>query len=272
VKRYRHYTKETAILLSCFGSVIEQNMYEDLARETQERFDGCDVFVSYSSRMVIKKLAKEGKYYKNLAQTLADIDALGYKRIVVASVNLFPTDEHELLIKTVEGFKHFSMANIRHTKAIIHKTKESSLMLKALHEAVSEEGWANLYVIHGVPLLHWEGNHAVTYAESFLKLLSAHNYTCSLEGSFPFYAVGDVLAEQMKEQGITRVQIVPMLLVSGNHYRNDMVEIAQTLAQHFETRIAPSLSASERFNLIELPDVRAIIFKNIEEEIIKLGC
>ncbi len=80
---------------------------------------------------------------------------LGYRNIVVASINLFPTDEHELLIRTVNGFREFSYSNIRHTRAIINKTKEATLLLKELNEKISRDGVANLYVIHGVPLFRF---------------------------------------------------------------------------------------------------------------------
>jgi len=271
MKRYRHYKKDKAIILACFGSVIEQDMYLALQKEVEEKFEGVDVFLSFSSRMVLKDLHKRGMDYKNLPQVLADVDMLGYRNIIVTSVNLFPTDEHELLQRTVKGFSEFSYANIRATKAIINKTKETSLALKGLTEAISEEKWANLFVIHGVPILDLAGLSSVGYTEEFLQLISKKNYTCSLEGAFPYYAVKEALVEQMKEDGITHVQIVPMLLVSGNHYVKDMVEISNELGEYFESRIVPSLTASKRFNLIELGSIREIMFQNIKEEITKLG-
>ncbi len=271
MKRYRHYKKDKAIILACFGSVIEQEMYLALKKEVEAKFEGVDVFLSFSSRMVLKDLHKRGMEYKNLPQVLADVDMLGYRNIIVTSVNLFPTDEHELLQRTVKGFSEFSYANIRATKAIINKTKETSLALKGLTESISEEKWANLFVIHGVPILDLSGLSSVDYTEEFLQLISKKNYTCSLEGAFPYYAVKESLVEQMKENGVTHVQVVPMLLVSGNHYVKDMVEISSELGEHFESRIVPSLTASERFNLIELDTIRAILFQNIKEEITKLG-
>ncbi len=271
MKRYRHHAKGTAVVLSCFGSVVEQQMYLDLRDEIDKELDGVDVFLSFSSRMVLKKLAKEGKEYKNLPQTLSDVDMLGYKHIVVSSVNLFPTDEHELLLRTVEGFKKFSLAQIRATKAIISKTKESSLMLKSLNRTISKPDTANLYIIHGVPVLDLPGLAAVEYADSFLRFIDKHNYTCSLEGAFPYYAVKERLIEKMKADGVQKVQIVPMLLVSGNHYRNDMMEIVDDLSQVFEAQIAEPIGKSERFNLIELSNIRDIIKQNIKEEITKLG-
>ena len=271
MKRYRHYKRDKAIILACFGSVIEQDMYLALKKEVEAKFEGVDVFLSFSSRMVLKDLHKRGMDYKNLPQVLADVDMLGYRNIIVTSVNLFPTDEHELLQRTVKGFSEFSYANIRATKAIINKTKETSLALKGLTEAISEEKWANLFVIHGVPILDLAGLSSVGYTEEFLQLISKKNYTCSLEGAFPYYAVKEALVEQMKADGVTHVQVVPMLLVSGNHYVKDMVEISSELGEHFESRIVPSQTASERFNLIELQSIRDIMFQNIKEEITKLG-
>jgi len=271
MKRYRHYKRDKAIILSCFGSVIEQEMYLALKQEIEAKFEGVDVFLSFSSRMVLKDLHKRGMEYRNLPQVLADVDMLGYRNIIVASINLFPTDEHELLLRTVKGFNSFSYANIRATKAIINKTKETSLFLKSLNQQINEKSWANLYVIHGVPLLDLSGLSSVRYTEEFLKVISKKNYTCSLEGAFPYYAIKESLVEQMKADGVTHIQIVPMLLVSGNHYIKDMVEISQELSKDFESRVVPSITASERFNLIEIEDIRDIISQNIKEEIIKLG-
>ncbi len=252
--------------------MIEQQLYLELLEELRGEFEGIDFFLSFSSRMVLKDLHKRQMDYKNLPQVLADVDWLGYRNIVVASINLFPTDEHELLIRTVKGFREFSMANIRYTKAIINKTKETSLMLKSLNEQISQDGVANLYVIHGVPLLDLAGLASVTYAEEFLKLLSKSNYTCSLEGAFPWYAVKEALIEKMKADGVKAVQVVPMLLVSGNHYIKDMVEIRDELSEYFESKIVPSITKSSRFNLLEFNKIRDIIKSNIKEEIIKLGC
>ncbi len=86
MKRYRHYKRDKAVILSCFGSVVEQNIYLELKREVEERFKGVDIFLSFSSRMVLKDLKRRGIEYKNLPQVLADVDMLGYRNIVVASI------------------------------------------------------------------------------------------------------------------------------------------------------------------------------------------
>jgi sirohydrochlorin cobaltochelatase len=279
MKRYRHYDKDLAIILSCFGSVIEQDKYFDFQRYIQESFEGIDVFISFSSKMVIKKLAKEKKEYKNLPQVMADVDMMGYKKYIVASINVFPTDEHEVLKKIVKGFREFSLANIRYTNALLHKTKESSLFLKKLDEDIRKDDkeMINLYIIHGVPVLDLAGLESVRYTADFLRVLNPNNLSCSLEGEYPFYAVKESIKTQilsrLQKNPDTKINIVPFLLVSGNHYDNDMQEILQEIKEYApQAKIVDDLDGSGKFNLLGLNEVREIFKQNIEVEIKKLGC
>ncbi len=277
MKRYRHYNKGTAIILSCFGSVVEQDKYFKFQEYIQEQFKDIPVFTAFSSKMVIKELAKEGKVYKNLPQVMADVDMLGHKRYIVVSVNIFPTDEHEVLIRMVKGFKKFSLANIRYTNPLLHKTKESSLYLKNLDETICKEhkDIINLYVIHGVPVLDLGGLEAVSYTANFLKMINENNLTCSLEGEFPFYALKDAIKkdilQRIKINPNLKVQVVPMLLVSGNHYYKDMVDICEEIGEYCDSFITPPLDNSTKFNLLGQKEVREIFKNNIEIEIKKLG-
>ena len=275
MKRYRHYNKTRAIVLSCFGSVIEQEKYLDLKTLIEKEFQDCDVFLAFSSRMVLKYLQKQKQEFKNLAQVLADVDMLGYKHIIVSSINIFPTDEHEYLKNIVNGFNSFSYANINYTNAILTKTKDTTDFFKDLNTQVSknflEKNCANLYIIHGTPKLDTAGIDSISYVSEFLKALDDTNYTCSLEGTFPYYAIKDALKAKMQKDGIKSVQIIPLLLVSGNHYLKDMFEIKEDLSNTFKSSITKSLSRNKEFNLIELPHMRKIIITNIKEAFIMSG-
>lgn len=272
MKRFRHYNRKRAIVLACFGSVIEQQKYLDLEEKVKEAYPDCEVFTSFSSRMVIKLLKKQKKeIYKNLPQTLADVDMQGYKHVVVVSVNIYPTDEHEFLKKIVDGFKYFSLANIGITNAILTTTKDTTVYLKQLNEQVSKEDTANLYVIHGTPKLNTIGIDSINYTSSFLELIDKRNFTCSLEGAFPYFHINEAIKTKIKEKGFKKVQVVPLLLVSGNHYIKDMFEIKEDLSECFEAFIAPSLTNSESFNLLELEKTQEIILNNIKDSFKILG-
>ena len=276
MKRYRHYNKDTAIILSCFGSVVEQQRYFEFEEYIKEQFSDIDIFMAFSSKMVIKALAKEGKRYKNLPQVMADVDMEGYKRYIVVSVNIFPTDEHEVLIRMVKGFREFSLANIRYTTPLLHKTKETSLYLKQLDEKIrGDREIINLYIIHGVPVLNLGGLESVSYASNFLSRINSNNITCSLEGEFPFYAVKDAIKDEIllkiESNPNLEVQIVPMLLVSGNHYEKDMKEIRDEVSKYAKAKIVSPLDATNKFNLLGQDEVREIFRDNIKIELTKLG-
>lgn len=272
MKRFRHYNKKRAIVLACFGSVIEQQKYLDLEAKVKEAYPDCEVFTSFSSRMVIKMLKKEkDEVYKNLPQTLADVDMHGFKHVVVVSVNIFPTDEHEFLKKIVTGFKHFSLANIGFTSAILTKTKDTTLFLNDLHDKVSKEDTANLYVIHGTPKLDTIGIDSINYSASYLEQIDDRNFTCSLEGAYPYIYMNDAVKRKIKAKGFKKVQVIPMLLVSGNHYMKDMHEISDDLSDTFESSIVEPMTDSTNFNLIELQTTQDILLTNIKESFKMLG-
>lgn len=277
MKRYRHYNKGTAIILSGFGSVIEQDKYFDFGEYVKESFPGTPVFTAFSSKMVIKGLAKEGKVFKNLPQVMADVDMEGYKRYIVVSVNIFPTDEHEVLIRMVKGFREFSLANIRYTNALLTKTKETSNYLNFLDAKIRENTpeSINLYIIHGVPVLNLAGLESVRYTAKFLELINERNLTCSLEGEFPFFAIKDTIKRQVLQitQGSMdiKVNIIPVLLVSGNHYDKDMREIADEVAKYANADIVASINEDVKFNFLGQTEVREIFKDAIDVEIKKLG-
>jgi sirohydrochlorin cobaltochelatase len=277
MKRYRDYNKETAIILSCFGSVIEQNKYFEFEKYIQEEFKEIPVFTAFSSKMVIKALAKEGKVYKNLPQVMADVDMEGYKRYVVVSVNIFPTDEHEVLIRMVKGFREFSLANIRYTNALLTKTKETSNYLNFLDAQIRKDDTRciNLYIIHGVPVLNLAGLESVNYVSGFLKLINERNLVCSLEGEYPFFAIKDAIKREIlkitKGSMDIKVNVVPILLVSGNHYDKDMREIADEISTYADADIVKSINKDEKFNLLGQKEVRKIFRDNIELEMKKMG-
>ncbi len=274
LKRYRHYNKDLAIILSCFGSVIEQDKYLELEEYIREGFPETPVYTAFNSKMVLKLLKKkEGREFKTTIQTLADCDMDGYRRMVVASINLFPTSEHEELKKVVEGFNIFSPSNIRLTDTVFSTNKAVNKILKEIGKSVrdGDESIINLYVVHGAPELDLAGLASIAYAKELLKMLNPNNFFCSLEGSFAFEAIKDALIRDMLTLQEKRVQIVPLLLVSGNHFDEDVVEIQKSLGEHFDTSIAKSLTKSEKFNLIEMEGVRETIKSHIKDEIRKTG-
>ncbi|GMT50282.1 MAG: sirohydrochlorin cobaltochelatase [bacterium] len=277
MKRWAHYTKDTAILLAAFGSIPGKDKYEGLKKHIQKEISDIPVHLSFASKSVLKALKKEGIHYKNLAQMLSDLDLEGYKRIVVSSVNLFPTDEHESLKKTVEGFNLFSLSRIIHTGAIFTQVTDANIILKEIDDEVkSKYGEINyLYIVHGAPYLDQPGSHSILYVKDFLKSINPLSLFCSLEHDYRFDMIKESLLEAMEQscrvQNIPKeVKIVPLLLSSGNHFDLDVSKIKEYLGKSFQVDIVESFYGSDKFNLLELDVVKSTIKSQIDEVIQKM--
>jgi sirohydrochlorin cobaltochelatase len=265
MKRFRHYNKDLAIVLSCFGSVNEQQRYLDLKEYISNQFN-YPVYLSFSSKMVIKKLSNESEYYRSLPQILADLDMEGYRRVIVSSINLFPTNEHNFLLKIVDGFSNFSLARLRATDAIFSKTLDTTkIMIDIESKTKASKDITNLYIIHGTP--EFKASVSINYVSDFIN--SRGDFFCSLEGAFPFFAQKEILLEKIRDK---KVQIVPLLLVSGNHYKKDVKEILEFFESNgVNISITESLDSSHSFSLLSLESIQTLIKKYIENEIIKIS-
>lgn len=273
MKRLRHYNKETAIVLSCFGSVVEQKRYEQLKSNITEKYPECDVKLAITSRMVINKLEQKGESYIHLPSVLASLDLEGYKRILVVSCYLFPTDEHKQLVQVVEGFRHFSLSRIEHTPAIIHHTHRANDLLSGLNNLFSSDSDLNLFIHHGAPYLDNAGHQAISYCDSLLGQLSDKNISCSLEGATPFNLVEKSIKSRidaLNKPNKPKLKLIPMLLVSGNHFVNDLKEISDKLSAICDVEIAADENG-ESFCLLSRQEVLDIISLQIDQGLTRLN-
>jgi len=267
MKRLRHYNKGTAIVLCCFGSVNQHAKYTALGEEYAAQFEHADLFMAYSSRSVLNML--DDPELKTLAEQLAALDRAGYQRICVVSCYLFPTDEHQQIINIVEGFRVFSLSKIEYTPAIIHQVKYANRILTALNERFTcRDNEYNLFIYHGAPNLDAPGYNSIWYTQSLLTQLSERNLICSLEGTSPYPLIAPVLKTQLA--GASRVRLIPLLLVSGNHFENDVKRISDDLSQQVQVDIAEAITG-DRFCLIDFPAVKAALMDQTSECLIKLG-
>ncbi len=278
MKRFRHYTEDTAIVLACFGSVVEQGRYQQLADEVQQAYPDYPVSLAISSRMVIKKLAAKGQSFRNLPQTLADLDMAGFRRIVVVSTYLYPTEEHAWTKKTVAAFGQFSLSRFAVTPSLLNKSRTATQILQGLHQRFESHcEVANLFVLHGSPELEQSGFSSIQYSRELLGALSPYNHCCSLEGGFPYWALKDNLIATIKERSRAggwparpKLRLVPLLLVSGNHFDNDMAEMKAELSEHFDVFMADPLPGERNFCLLSLPEIRQTLIEQIELELKKM--
>ncbi len=275
MKRWRHYKKDTAIILSAFGSIPQKAKYESLKEYIENNNTNIPVHLAFSSRSVLNNLKTKGIIYKNLSQTLSDVELQGYKRIIASSINLFPTDEHELIKNTVKGFNIFSPADIRFSPAILSRGDETSRILYHINQYVRKNyNDVILYLVHGAPYFEQSGIQSVFYAKDFLTTLNPLNLFSSLEKIYNFSLLKDSIIDSVKRAESVHkkklsIKIVPLLLTSGNHFIKDVKKIENSLSKNFNVLIAEVDNCP--FNLLDLDIVKETIKNLIDELKIKMG-
>lgn len=269
MKRLRHYTNGNAIVLSCFGSVNKIERYLKLQANIQDVFPNLEVKLAISSKTVLKKLASIGQEYLSLPAILANLDQQGFLNIIVVPVYLFPTDEYQYAAKIVAGFKSFSGSNIEITPALFHTTKDANKILAALSDRFKAKADSiNLFICHGAPLLNEPGHQAIGYMQSMLQDFSKNNFVYSLEGAWPFsHAKASFIAKNTNNK---KIKIIPLLLVSGNHFEHDINEIRADLEQDFVVKIAKPIRG-DSYCLLDESVVTDIIFNHINYALTKLN-
>ncbi len=252
MKRIRHYDKDLAVVFSVFGSSNDEamNQYLSLMEESKAKLpENTELRLAVSSRTVLKKQEAKGNYYLTLAEQLANLDRMGYRKVVVSSVNIFPTEEHLYLLRIVDSFRHISN-RYEVGLPLFARTKKVNLLLTELNEQLRSEYCPDsiVFLAHGAPNLENPGHQVYTYLLDYLKMLNPTNLFYTIEGAYPYRK--NLVREQIKGDNIL---VVPLLLVNGVHNREDIQEIRDELTEEFSSVIIPN---DGNFSLLNVECVR----------------
>lgn len=66
------------------------------------------------------------------------------------------------------------------------------------------------------------------------------------------------------------LNLVPLLLVSGNHFINDLNEIKEALSQDAEVKIAEPVQG-DKFCMLDMPELLDVLDRQIKEGLIRLN-
>jgi sirohydrochlorin cobaltochelatase len=273
MKRLRHYDKELAVIVSVFGSSEASAMkqYIQVKDAIKSKLsDEIEVRLSVSSRTIMKKLENRGECYLTLPEQLANLDRLGYKKVVVASINIFPTGEHEYIEQAVNAFSTISKAKYEITMPLFARSKQTNCYLSQLNELLrARYGDINImFMAHGAAYLHSAGNQTFGYVRDYLRLLHSRNYLYTIEGAYGYekdFILNEIQKENSHNESNNQLLIVPLLLVAGNHYKNDILEMQEELRENLEQVMVPDCY-SERgyFSLLMLEETIKYFVEEVE--------
>ncbi|MBF0208265.1 MAG: sirohydrochlorin cobaltochelatase [Oligoflexia bacterium] len=280
-----NHSHQQAIVISCFGAVHENEIYLDFKNFVQKYFPDTTVFIAFTSKMVIKKLQKEKNlHFKNLPQVLADIDMQGYNEIVVLPLYIYPTEEYNRVQRVVSAFQQISAAKITLAQPLLSDYQSVCTFVKILTATLTPAypHASFLFISHGFTdsPSNEQGKNIYlqlgSLAQSLTNEKSIRYHCCTLEGLYAFknIEIKESLISQLRvctNGGETsEICLVPLLLVSGNHYQ-DIEEIRDILLENLSEKsnqgqgikIGIAQSQSHKFHLLSLPKIRSMFIDSI---------
>ncbi len=211
---------KVAILMVHFGTTHESTRkltIDVLNRRVKEAYPQIEVREAYTSRIVMKRLKdKFGIHKDNPQQALLKLAADGYTHILVQSTTLIDGVEMLSIYENVRQMRSF-FKQVRVGKPLLYDVEDYDAVVSAL-TAGNKSKQAYAWVGHGT-------SHSATAQYAMLAYVlqskGVKNVSVGTIEGFPGY--DDVLRE-LKATKCKQVELVPFMLVAGEHAVNDIAQ------------------------------------------------
>ena len=209
--------EKPAIIIAAFGTSTRAKGALNIFKEKLSReFPDYEIFWAYTSEIIRKKMGLPG-----LQETLAQVEAMGFRRAVVQPLHVFPGTEYQQLAETCE---YFPGLRVFLSEPLLHRwdfIKKSLAVVQS--EFVSPDDGLNLLALHGTPLAADPVNVVYLGIESMVKDLYPNVVVASVEGVPDSDAVLARIKRQELARQYKRVKIIPMMYLAGLHAEEDLM-------------------------------------------------
>ncbi|RME98094.1 MAG: sirohydrochlorin cobaltochelatase, partial [Alphaproteobacteria bacterium] len=197
-----------------------QAAFSRIERRVKEAFPGVPVRWAYTSAIIRKKLARQGKQLDSTATALAKMMDEGFTHVAVQSLHTIGGEEYHDLVGTVRAFRMMP-EGIDHLQVgypLLGTEEDLMKVTEALLENLPPQRTRQDAVVlmgHGTP---HPANAFYTALMYHLQRRDPNLYVATVEGAPGIDEVTDML----RRRGITTAYLIPFMSVAGDHARNDM--------------------------------------------------
>lgn len=272
--------EKSGILLVAFGSSKPEGeaAIDAVEHEIRRVYPQIEVRVAYTSRFIIRKIARERhEAIDEPAVALAKMAYDGFTDVAVLSTHIIPGEEYRNLQAVVDGFRRMGE---RGTKAGFRRIVLSSPLLAGsqdfermadiLTETYADEARHGAVISIGHGARHFADT-AYSALQTALWRRSPAFFVGTVGGMPSFEDVWARLkAEKSGKQSVAeRATLVPLLLVAGDHFTKDIAgdgeQTWKTMLLEKGYEVAPKLvglgevEAVRRFFVDKLRDTRSLM-------------
>ncbi len=213
--------KKIGILLVTFGSskASAQVSFDNIDKKIKTLYTNTEVRWAYTSHIIRKKLAKQGKHLDSPEVALAKMMDEKFTHVAVQSLHTMLGFEYEDLkntiraYKTMEGFEKIILGN-----PLMATQKDMTDIVDAIFQIIPKERKKDEAVVlmgHGS---HHPANAFYAALMFQLQLKDPTLFIGTVEG-FPEI---DLIQELLHKNNIKKAYLMPFMSVAGDHAKNDM--------------------------------------------------
>jgi sirohydrochlorin cobaltochelatase len=218
----KHRESKTGILLVAFGTSVPQAevSFNNIEKKVKESFPGIPVRWAYTSSIIRKKLAGQGKHLDSVEMALVRMMDDGFTDVAVQSLHTIRGEEFDDLVETVRAISHIpgGFRKLEIGTPLLSSEKDLELVSRAMVDNFPEKRKKNEAVLimgHGTP---HPANAFYTALMYHLQKKDPNVFVATVEGS---PSIDDAVSF-MKARKLKTAWLVPFMSVAGDHARNDM--------------------------------------------------
>jgi sirohydrochlorin cobaltochelatase len=213
--------QKVGILLVAFGSSIPsaQVSFENIDKKVKATYPGIPVSWAFTSHIIRKKLAKQGKHLDSPEVALAKMQDEDFTHVAVQSLHTIAGAEYHNLRRTVSAFKVMGgFQRIILGYPLLATQEDMQRTVDAIIESipkVRKKSDAVVLMGHGT---HHPSNAFYAALMFQLQLKDRNIFMGTVEG----YPDIDVIKALLLEKNIKKAYLMPFMSVAGDHAKNDM--------------------------------------------------
>lgn len=209
-----------ALLVISFGTSYADTREKNITACEQALAASCperDLFRAFTSGMIIRKLRQRDNLVVDTPrQALERLAALGYQDVAIQSLHIINGDEFEKITAEVQQMQgRFQRLTLG--MPLISSFSDYEALLAALVQQSPALGPDERLVLMG----HGASHHAFAAYACLDHMMTSRRLPMRV-GAVESYPEIDLLVADLVAQGVRKVHLMPLMLVAGDHARNDM--------------------------------------------------
>ena len=213
-----------AILVVSFGTsyldTLEKTI-EKAEKQIRDTFSEYDIYRAFTSHKIIKKLQEKYEIFIDIPEEMLEkLYESGYEEIIIQPLHMIPGEEFIYINKISEVFKEkFKVLKVGRTifyyQGIEELPQDYSLFIEATKELYEEN---NAVVLMGHGTAH-PANSVYGCLQAVFEDEGYENVFVTTVEGYPNF---ENVISRVKRKNISEVTLVPLMVVAGDHARNDM--------------------------------------------------